>query len=433
MIESAQRRSVAVIGAGVVGAATACALAARDWRVVLIDPHEPGTGTSEGNAGHIGTEQRATLATLSNVLGSPRQLFAFGGPVDVRLERPLLVAAWFARLLFASRPRNAARGLQALSGLALRAGEDWRALLAAAGAPALLHLDGHDEIREGPGAARATARRVRELASLGIESRPGTLSAPVPDAARAVVLRVAGSGHVANSLAVTRALVAAMLTRGGSHRAAAALRIEPRPDGVRVTTTMEDIHVERVVIACGVRSATLLRPFGLTVPLLAERGYSLSIHAAGPWPFTCTQVYDDRSLVVTPMDFGLRATSFVEFGVPDLEPDLRKIAWLERQVAELKLLPPGAQVRAWSGCRPTLPDYLPAIGCLPQAPAVGYAFGHQHLGLTLAASTATLLAEAMSGGDPRALEPFRIERFSGWAPDPSRSGEYRTARWLDRR
>jgi D-hydroxyproline dehydrogenase len=145
MIESAQRRSVAVIGAGVVGAATACALAARDWRVVLIDPHEPGTGTSEGNAGHIGTEQRATLANLSNILNSPRQLFAFGGPVDVRLERPLLVAAWFARLLWASRPRNAARGLQALSGLALRAGDDWRALLGAAGAPALLHLDGHDE------------------------------------------------------------------------------------------------------------------------------------------------------------------------------------------------------------------------------------------------------------------------------------------------
>jgi D-hydroxyproline dehydrogenase len=431
MTEPAQRRTVAVIGAGVVGAATACALAARDWRVWLLDPQEPGTGASEGNAGHIGTEQRATLANYSNILGSPRQLFTFGGPIDVRFARPLLVAAWFARLLWASRPRHAARGLKALGGLAMRAGEDWRALLAAAGAPQLLHLDGHDEIREGPRAARGTARRARELASLGIASRPGELRAPVPDADRAVVLHVAGSGHVANSLAVTRALIAAVLARGGSYRAAAALALELRPDGVRVTSTTEEILVERVVVTCGVRSATLLRPFGLTVPLLAERGYSLSIRSPGPARFTRAQVYYDRSLVVTPMDFGLRATSFVEFGVPDLAPDLRKIAWLNRQVAELKLAPPGAEARAWSGCRPTLPDYLPAIGCLPQAPAIAYAFGHQHLGLTLAASTAALLAEAMSGGDREALEPFRIERFRGWAPDPSQSGEYRTARWLD--
>ena len=431
MTEPAQRRTVAVIGAGVVGAAAACALAARDWRVWLLDPHEPGTGTSEGNAGHIGAEQRATLANYSNILGSPRQLFTFGGPIDVRFARPLLVAAWFARLLWASRPRHAARGLKALSGLAVRAGDDWRALLASAGAPQLLHLDGHDEIREGPRAARGTARRVRELASLGIASEPGELRAPVPDPARASVLHVAGSGHVANSLAVTRALIAAVLARGGSYRAAAALALEPRPDGVRVTSTTEEILVERVVVACGVRSAALLRPFGLTVPLLAERGYSLSIRSPGPARFTRPQVYYDRSLVVTPMDFGLRATSFVEFGVPDLAPDLRKIAWLRRQVAELKLVPPEAEARAWSGCRPTLPDYLPAIGCLPQAPAIAYAFSHQHLGLTLAASTAALLAEAMSGGDSHALEPFRIERFKGWAPDPSRSGEYRTARWLD--
>jgi glycine/D-amino acid oxidase-like deaminating enzyme len=431
MIEPAQRRTVAVIGAGVVGAATACALAARDWRVWLLDPQEPGTGTSEGNAGHIGTEQHATLANFSNILGSPRLLFLAGGPVDVRFERPLLLAAWFARFIWASRPRNAARGQQALGGLAMRAAGDWRALLASAGAPQLLHLDGHDEIREGPRAARATARRVRELAAIGIESRPGELFAPVPDAARATVLHVAGSGHVANSLAVTRALVAAMLARGGRYQAAAALALEPRPDGVRVTSTAEEVLVERVVVACGVRSATLLRPFGLTVPLLAERGYSLSIRAPGPWPFTRPQVYDDRSLVVTPMDFGLRATSFVEFGVPDLSPDLRKIAWLKRQVAELGLVPPGAELRAWSGCRPTLPDYLPAIGCLPQAPAVAYAFGHQHLGLTLAASTATLLAEVMGGGDPATLAPFRIERFRGWGPDPSQNGQYRTADWLD--
>ena len=44
------------------------------------------------------------------------------------------------------------------------------------------------------------------------------------------------------------------------------------------------------------------------------------------------------------------------------------------------------------GSRPTLPDYLPAIGRSERTPNLLYAFGHQHLGLTLAPITATLVA-----------------------------------------
>jgi D-amino-acid dehydrogenase len=65
------------------------------------------------------------------------------------------------------------------------------------------------------------------------------------------------------------------------------------------------------------------------------------------------------------------------------------------------------------GSRPTLPDYLPAIGHSHRQKNVFYAFGHQHLGLTLAAITGELLA-ALITNEPLTvdLQPFDIDRFS---------------------
>src|SRR5580704_383436 len=79
--------SIAVIGAGVVGAAVACALAREGRSVVLIDRFEPGVaGASYGNAGHIATEVVEPLPSPALLFGFWRQLFTFGGPLDIPLR-----------------------------------------------------------------------------------------------------------------------------------------------------------------------------------------------------------------------------------------------------------------------------------------------------------------------------------------------------------
>ena len=70
-------------------------------------------------------------------------------------------------------------------------------------------------------------------------------------------------------------------------------------------------------------------------------------------------------------------------------------------------------VAEWMGARPTLPDYLPAIGASRRADNLYYAFGHQHLGLTLAAVTGELVAALMGGATPAVdLTPFDLDRFA---------------------
>ncbi len=150
---------------------------------------------------------------------------------------------------------------------------------------------------------------------------------------------------------------------------------------------------------------------GHRAPLIAERGYHVRA-PADRWPAQLPPlVFEDRSMIVTRYAECVQAASFVEFGSPDAPPDPRKWQRLERHVAELGLPLRGPFAR-WMGARPTLPDYLPAIGRSRRVPNLLYAFGHQHLGLTLAPVTAEIVSALVRGGPvPVDLAPFAVERF----------------------
>src|SRR3546814_16248428 len=103
-------------------------------------------------------------------------------------------------------------------------------------------------------------------------------------------------------------------------------------------------------------------------------------------------VFEDRSMIVTRFRSGLRAAGFVEFGRAESPSDARKWARLRAHVQALGL-PFRLPGEPWMGARPTLPDYLPAIGRARHAGNLFYAFGQQHLGLTLAPMTGEAGAE----------------------------------------
>ncbi|MDX7954073.1 FAD-binding oxidoreductase, partial [Lichenihabitans sp. Uapishka_5] len=173
---------------------------------------------------------------------------------------------------------------------------------------------------------------------------------------------------------------------------------------------------ELIVVAAGVRAAPLMRELGVGVPLIAERGYHIQ-SAQSRWPLSLPSVvFEERALVATRFRSGLRATSFVEFTRADAPPDRRKWARLEAHAAALGL-PFDSPVETWVGSRPTLPDYLPAIGRSTHDPRVIYAFGHHHLGLTLGPVTGEIVAALACGEAPGLdLAPFAVERFSRTRP-----------------
>ena len=398
-----------------VGRACALALQRDGWHVTLADADATGSAASWGNAGHIATEQVAPLASLATLRRAPRRWHAFGGPLDLR--EPLQRLPWVARYLRACMPSHFAAGHAALRGLLAEALPAWRRLADAIDAPALLQEQGHWVCWE-----RAASARRGEAAWRGEDTGTATFSA-IDDVQRALLqstlsTRIAGgiafdgTAQIADLPALAQRMEHAFASAGGIQRC---LRVQAlHRDGRHLRALDENglrIDADIVLVCAGVRSRELLEPLGLRAPLIAERGYHLQ-WAAHDWPALPPVVFEDRSMILTRFTGGLRAASFVEYASIGTPPDPRKWARLRQHVAQLGI-PVQGEPLPWMGARPTLPDYLPALGRSQRFDNLAYAFGHQHLGLTLAAISGELLADWCAGRPGAvALAPFDLERFA---------------------
>jgi D-amino-acid dehydrogenase len=107
----------------------------------------------------------------------------------------------------------------------------------------------------------------------------------------------------------------------------------------------------------------------------------------------------------------LRVAGTVELGGFSPVPSPHRLAALEAGArAIFPDLPPVS--RSWLGFRPSVPDSLPVIGRARGLPEVIHAFGHGHIGLTLAPVTAALVADLAAHRTARRdIAPFRPDRF----------------------
>ncbi|GAO39810.1 putative D-amino acid dehydrogenase [Sphingomonas changbaiensis NBRC 104936] len=406
-----------MIGGGVVGLATALNLQLQGIATKLFDMPTESPAASWGNAGHIAIEQCEPLASAASICSMPKRLFWRGGALSLPLRD---IGAWLPfslRLLGAVRPTRFESGCKALGRALDEAMVAWQRLLDRIGARELLLEDGHFILWESEASARA-GRAHWQAANLGKaalrDATPEELAqlAKLTRAPIAGAVRFSGSGQIADLPALGEALVASFEAAGGTRVEAKIARLDV--ENGRAAAVAEDgarCDAEAIIVTAGVASRTLMEPIGHVVPLIAERGYHIQ-SAHSDWPMGMPPVvFEDRSMIVTRFRSGLRAASFVEFGRASRPADPRKWARLRKHVAALGL-PFCLPGREWMGARPTLPDYLPAIGRSRRAGNLLYAFGHQHLGLTLAATTAEAVA-ALASGDapPFDLTPFDIDRF----------------------
>ncbi|HEU4781612.1 MAG TPA: FAD-binding oxidoreductase [Steroidobacteraceae bacterium] len=405
-----------VIGGGVVGLACAMTLRLRGIDTLLLEPALVQRGASWGNAGHIAVEQVEPLASLRTIRSFPGRLFWRGGALSLPAHE---IAAWLpftARLLQASRPRRFAAGKEALKSIVGQAMPAWRRLSAEADAQALIVEDGHYIVWETAAGARAGrqswnstdigAASIRDVTPQEAASLSSLMARPPAGAVRFV-----GTGRVRDPGDLTDRLAAAFVASGGVQRRerAQTMSIEKSHASVFLVSG-ERLSADAIVVAAGVGSAPLLEQIGHRAPVIAERGYHIQSDTTD-WPDLPPVVFEERSMIVSRFRTGLRAASFVEFGRENTPADPRKWQRLRSHVAELGLsfTAPGSE---WMGARPTLPDYLPAIGRSNRADNLLYAFGHQHLGLTLAAITGEMIGALSVGEDP-ALDagPFSLDRF----------------------
>ncbi|MBY5922330.1 NAD(P)/FAD-dependent oxidoreductase [Ferrimonas balearica] len=403
------KQDVVIIGAGVVGLATAAAMQKAGRSVLLIDRDQPGAGTSSGNAGHFATEQVFPLADPALLPKIPGMLLDPLGPFRIRLRYLWRALPWFMRFLANMTPTARSRNTRALRALNEDAMAAWQELLEALALsehlvkrgsllvfeqaePEEVHAQVGKYASEGVACRYLTGDEVRELE-------------PVLDGRIQHGIWFTDTGHTPDPFALSKGIWTALEGRGAQYLNAEVTGITS--NGEVALADGRGIEAETVILCAGAFSRQLAAQTGHRVPLDTERGYHLMLPAHSG--LTRPVASADRSFIITPMAHGTRLAGTVEFAglTAPMDPRRADILLTHGQA----LLPGinGEGAERWMGFRPSLPDSLPVMG--RAAPGVWFNFGHQHLGLTQAAASADWLSNALHKGDGARLTPFSPLRF----------------------
>jgi glycine/D-amino acid oxidase-like deaminating enzyme len=411
-------RRIAVIGAGIVGVCAALYLQRDGHKVTLIDRDGPGEGASKGNASVIAAESCVPVATPGILWRVPGMLMDPLGPLALRWGYLPKLAPWLWQFIRASSSRRVEEISIALRALTAPALESYAPLVKSAGAEAMIRKTGwlivyetdkkfrgaqedlEYQRRRGVAYQILPAEEIRQLEpSLAPIFKHGIYhpeNAFVTDNFRLVQVLaedlVRGGGALVRDEATGFAFDGAghpnaVITRGGRHEA------------------------DAVVVTAGAWSRPLCQILGHDPLLDTERGYHMMYPNPGVTPRMpiCSGEY---TFVATPLEGGLRIAGTVELGGLKAPPDYARAHIIAERG---KRMLPGlneAGAVPWMGFRPSMPDSLPVIDRSSKHPNAYFAFGHGHLGLTLAAITGRLIsdlvAQRASGFD---LAPYRIDRF----------------------
>ncbi len=411
-------KHIAVIGAGVVGLAIAVKLRREGYRVTIFEPDEPGSHTSAGNAALIMTAQISSLSEPGIWRKVPAMLTDPEGPLVVRWTHLPRMLPWFVRFLRNSSKRRHAEIAETLAPLVTRSLDAWLNLVGPTEGARLFRRDGLLYVFKSHKSLRAGLKEAEFRGHYGVPSEfipTEELRQMEPALGPGLVggILYPDTGHCTDPMALSASLSSAFRTGGGELQRVRVKQLASASNStVRLTTDDGEIVVDEVVVAAGVWSSNLVKPFGVRPMLAAERGYHLML--TNPQISLRRPVSaGDHRFIITPLAGGIRLAGTAEFANVNAEPDWRRAEILMGLAKTIVPEIDGEETATrWMGPRPSTPDSLPIIGRTPKNPHIICAFGHSHLGLTLGAVTAELVSELIQRrGHGGGIEALRANRF----------------------
>lgn len=409
-----ERTEIAVIGAGVVGLTTALALVDAGREVVLVDPGQPGMGASYGNAGTVAGYATSPVGTPDVLRSLPSLMFIRTSPLAIRHRALPSLVPWLLRFLRQSLPGAAERNSRAIAALVAGAAEGWDDLALRVQGAGILQRRGCLYLYETPEALAGAEAEMARRRALGVEVEllgPDRLAEMEPG----LPPGLGGAAYFSDATFLDdpgrmMGLIADQVLARARHLQLRAERLTRGPDGVVIEGPGLHLHARRVVIAAGAHSRELAAQAGDRVPLDTERGYHVEWDMETPL-LSRPSCQTSRGFYFCPMAGRLRVAGTVELGGLNLPPSPHRVRKLvEGARAFFPDLP--EPDRDWMGFRPSLPDSLPVIGPSQGGPEVVLAFGHGHLGVTMAPITARIVAALLTDQPPPLdIAPYRPGRF----------------------
>ncbi|MEO8442930.1 MAG: FAD-dependent oxidoreductase [Betaproteobacteria bacterium] len=410
-------KKITIIGAGIVGIATAAYLRRDGHAVTVVDKLPPGEYTSFGNAGILSPGSCVPIAMPGILKKVPGYLTDPLGPLKVRWSYFPQAFPWLFRFITSTGLRNVEKTADALISLLSQTFDAHGPLAQHANCSDIIRKTGYVVVYDTDQAYRKDAlawklRRDRGVVCNEIDA--AGIAKLVPALARNYERGVylPEQGYVTNPERLTKTYAQQFQKDGGVILQREVLDIELGPNGPRaLLTDAGRMDVDTLVLCAGVHSGKFSAKLGDTVPLEAERGYHVTFSDPGlelPMPVCSAQ----NKLFVTPMEMGTRIAGQTEFAGIDAEPDYGRADVLARHMKTMFPQVREVETTRWMGRRPSMPDSRPVIGRATQYANTYYAFGHGHIGLVGSAPTGRIIADLVAGRTPNIdIAPFRVDRF----------------------
>lgn len=411
-------KTIAIIGAGIVGVATAIWLQRDGHRVVLIDRKGPGEGASHGNGGVLASCAIVPVTVPGLLAKAPRMLMDPNQPLFLKWAYLPKLLPWLVKYLRHANAEDTARIAKAMFPVVGDSLADHQAL--SQGTAAERYIVPSDYLylynSRGHFDADAFGWSLRREAGFTWDTLEGVAFEaydPIFDNSLGFAVRMDDHGRISDPGAYVKALASNFEDNGGKIITADVedlVREGGHVSGVRAGG--ETISCDEAVVALGAWSGPLSRKLGVKVPLESERGYHLELWEPSVMPKSPVMIASGK-FVATPMDGRLRLAGVVEFGGLNAPPSRPPFDLLRKNI---KAAIPGLTWKhevEWQGHRPAPADSIPLIGEVPGISGAWMGFGHHHVGLTGGPKTGRLLAQMISGRRPNVdVEVYSPSRFT---------------------
>lgn len=406
-------KRVAVVGAGMVGLATAWFLQERGVEVTVLDRDGVASGASWGNAGWLTPGIATPLPEPAVLKYGVKAVLSPSSPVYVPPTANHRLLRFMAGFAAHSTMRSWKKAMTSLAGINQHALSSFDLLgeggVRASTIPAESFIAAYRTVKE-----RATLlEEIQHIKSVGQDISFDVLTGDEARAVEPLLSPEIGAAIILHGQryidpgSYVHALADSVIDRGGKITTPATVTgILDQGDQVAISTSEGTSEkFDAVVLATGAWLGALARPFGVKRLVQAGRGYSFTVNVDrtpnGPVYLPAARV------ACTPLEGALRVAGMMEFRSPDAPLDQRRISAIAEAAQPLIS---GADMDSrrdeWVGSRPVTTDGLPLVG-VTRSPRVFAAGGHGMWGVTLGPATGRMLAETIvTGQAPAELAPF---------------------------
>ncbi len=407
---------VTVLGAGIVGICTALSLLERGLSVTLVDKGEPGQETSMGNAGVVSPWSIIPQSLPGTWKSIPRLMFGGSRPLSIHPRAAMQMIPWGLRFLGRGNEKQVRDSAEAMSHLCGPSIELFQRHLAGTGHEGLIAESMYvHAFRDGSRAnLDAIDYRIRsengaDLELIGKDRLEEIEPALSTDFNAAILIK--GQARVRSPGRLGQVLAEKARELGATFRQLQIQRIRRVEDNWDVICEGETLQAKRIVLCMGAWTPGLLKNLGISVPLMAERGYHVEFGDPG------IEIYNsvmdvDAKVVASSMEGGVRIAGQAEFAPVDAPPSKQRQRQLTKVAVSAFPELQTTEVSFWMGRRPSFPDSLPAIGAVNQQPGLFVNFGHSHYGLMMAPNSGEIIARSICEEHQNlSLKDYSLNRF----------------------